>query len=82
MFYDGRPENLKLWEARFTLVSKRGFLSSVGSSKELGEFLSEYKPVEDTTTPFEDTDRIKEAQKRLRQEAERRKKEKEANQPK
>jgi len=82
IFYDGRPENLKLYEVRFTLVGK-SFLGSVGSSKELGELLSKYKPVERIliTPSGTDPNRIKKAQERLRQDAEKRKKEKEANQP-
>ena len=46
LFYDGYPENLKLWEVSFDLVGKRSFLGSVGSSKELGELLSKYLPEE------------------------------------
>jgi len=56
IFYDGHPENLKLWEVSFTLVGKKSFLSSVGSSRELGELLSEYKPV---IKSFADPNRIK-----------------------
>ena len=81
MFYDGYPENLKLWEVSFTLVGN-GFLSSVGSSKKLGKLLSEYKPEEKILIILSgDPNRAKEVQERLMQEAERRKKEKEANQP-
>lgn len=79
VFYDGRPENLKLWEVRFTLVGKRSFLSSVGSSRELGEFLSEYKPEERILIPpGVDPNRIKEAQERLRKHVEQMKAKREA----
>lgn len=82
IFYDGYPENLKLWEVSFTLVGN-SFLSSVGSSKELGEFLSKYKPEKRILiSTLGDPNRIKEAQERLRQKAERGRKEKETNQPK
>jgi len=81
MFYDGYPENLKLWEVSFTLVGN-GFLSSVGSSKELGKLLSKYKPEEKISlTPSGDPNRVKEIQKNLRLQAERLKKEKETTQP-
>jgi hypothetical protein len=81
IFYDGYPENLKLYEVRFTLTGK-SFRGSIGSSKELGEFLSEYKPEERILIiPSGDPNRAKEVQERLMQGAERRKKEKEATQP-
>ena len=80
IFYDGYAD-LKLYDVRFTLTGK-SFRGSVGSSRELGEFLSKYKPEERILIPpGVDPNRIKEAQYRLRHEAERMKKEKEANRP-
>ena len=74
LFYDGYPENLKLWEASFDLVGKRSFLGSVGGSKELGELLSKYMPEErGSVIPGMDPNRvkrIKEAQEQLRKRAE------------
>jgi len=66
MFYDGSPENLKLWEVRFTLLGKKGFWGSVGSSQELGELLSQYAPEREVLRmPFGDPNRIKAAQESL-----------------
>jgi len=71
MFYDGYPENLKLWEVSFTLVGN-SFLSSVGSSKELGKLLSKYKPEEKIfLTPSGGPNKVEEIQKNLRLHAER-----------
>ncbi|HIJ52835.1 MAG TPA: hypothetical protein HPP66_06730 [Planctomycetes bacterium] len=74
LFYDGYPENLKLWEVSFDLVGKRSFLGSVGASKELGELLSKYMPEErGLVIPGMDPNRvkrIKEAQEQLRKQAE------------
>ena len=71
IFYDGRPEDLKLWQVRFTLVGKRSFLSSVGSSRDLGEFLSEYRPEKSIPRiPWDPN--LSEAQRRLLEEAHKR----------
>lgn len=71
IFYDGRPENLKLWDVKFTLVGKKSFRSSVGSSRELGELFSKYKPEESILLPpGVDPNRIKEAQESLQKQAE------------
>ena len=78
IFYDGYPENLKLWEVSFTLVGN-SFVSSVGSSKELGKLLSKYKPEEKISlTPSGDPNRVEEIQKNLRSHAERLRTEREA----
>lgn len=73
LFYDGYPENLKLWEVSFELVGKKSFLGSVGGSKELGELLSKYLPEErGLFIPGMDPNRLKEAQKLLQEESRKR----------
>ena len=74
-------ERLQTWDKRYEIsfdIFGGKFLSSVGSSKELGELLSKYKPEEVGPMTRGDPNRIKELQKRLQEQVKQLKEAKEA----
>jgi hypothetical protein len=68
IFYDGNPENLKLWEVEFDIKGKT-FTGSVGASQELGELLLKYLKKEDIPVLVIDPNRFKQVEEQMRKRA-------------